>query len=330
MPVDEQILVAGTSAVPLSYTVPNSIEAALLCVNATIDGTAASGSFLAVVEIISDGGVVVARCPCFTTLAAGGSAEISWFRLRDQTATVTSTTTPYENLIFSTGGLQLYWKLDEAVGTGTIVDSYDGNTGTVFGTVAQGQPKLADGLSAQFTAGMVGRKTVVNVDQTSQLMSALVWVKSTAAAANNWLAWSDTSAPNGRWFAMNLEGGGNIGVTVYDNGATGHTFGGSVVVNDGAKHCVAFTYGATDPLTGLGAVGSIYVDGVLDTATPLAMGGVGLAKTNTSMILGAKWRNAFDDPAGIEQLVGTLDEFAIFNTTLTAAQLAAINTAGRV
>lgn len=329
MAVDQQILVAGQSAVPLSYTVPNAIEAALLCVNATINGTAAPSSFLATVEIVSDGGVIVARCPCFTTIAAGGSAEVSWFRLRDSNIDSTPSNTPYETLILSTGGLTLYWKLDDAPGSTTTADRLGVNTGNVYDTITFGQPALADGTSATYGAGMTGLKTLAVLDQSPQVMTCIVWVKTTAVAAQNTIAWADTSAPGGRWFTIVMSAVGTIFVTVYNNSSVGVGFNGAVPVNDGNKHCVAFTYTATTPTTGAGAVGSVYIDGVLDTATPLAMGGVGLSKNNGSVVLGAKWRNAFDDPSGINKFAGNLDEFGIWNTALTAAQIASINTAGR-
>lgn len=327
---DQQILVTGTSAVPLTYEVPNAIEAALLCVNATVDGSVASGSFLATVEIVSDGGIVVARCPCFTILAAGASAEISWFRLRDQTIASGTIVSQYQGLIESLGGLVLYWKLDDAAGSGTTVDSVGSNDGTVYGLVTQGEPPLADVASALYTAGMTGRKVDTPVDQTTQVMSAVIWVKTTSVNANNWIAYADTSSPNGRWFQWDMDMNGDINVTVFNTAAAAVTFGAVAGANDGVKHCIAWTYDATVPATGAGAVGSIYVDGVLSRATALAMGGSGLAFSNHSMVLGAKWINAFNDPAGTEQFPGTLDEFALFNTALSASDIADINAAGRV
>jgi hypothetical protein len=330
MPVDEQILVAGTSAVPLTYTVPNAIEAALLCVNATVDGTAASGAFLAAVEIISDGGVVVARCPCFTTIAAGGSAEISWFRVRNSTAISQATTTAYGNLMFTLGGLVLYWKLDDATGATTAADSAGSNPGTVFYTVTFQQPKLADVTAASFGSGMVGSKVDVPGIQANQLMSVVVWVKTTAAGAQNAISWSDTSSPGGRWFHLWTTNTGVVVFEIFGVDATGHAAVGTVPVNDGVKHSVIVTYGATVPATGAGAVMSIYIDGVLDTATPVVMGGWGLANQNHALVLGARWVDFFDDPSGINKFVGTLDEFAIFTSTLTAANVAAIDAAGRI
>lgn len=78
MPVDQQVLVAGTASAPLSYTVPNATEIQLLAVNATVNGAAAASGFLPAIEIVSDGGVVVARVPTLTEVAAGGSAEVTF------------------------------------------------------------------------------------------------------------------------------------------------------------------------------------------------------------------------------------------------------------
>lgn len=327
---DEQILVAGTSSVPVSYTVPNTIEAALLCVNATIDGSGAPANFLATVEIVSDGGVVVARCPCFTTIAAGGSAEISWFRLRDGNINSTPTETNYEVVVTSIGGLVLYWKLDDAPGSGHTVDHLGINNGNIYDTVLLGQPALADGTSATYGAGMSGLKTPVSIDFSPQLLSFVVWIKTTSVAGANAILWADSNAPGGRLLLINMSAAGIIFVTVYNNGGTAATCNASIPINDGVKHCLGFTYATPTPTTGAGATGNIYIDGVLDTSTPLAMFGAGLSKDNGPFVLGAEWRNAFDDPSGVNKFAGTLDEFALWNTTLTAGHMAAINTAGRV
>lgn len=63
---------------PVSYEVPNATEIIPKVVTAVFDGTGAAGSFVPTVEIVSDGGVVVARVPCQTTVAAGGSCECTF------------------------------------------------------------------------------------------------------------------------------------------------------------------------------------------------------------------------------------------------------------
>jgi hypothetical protein len=74
---DGQIRLPDGSA-PASYTVPNAAEIVPKAINATFDGTGAAGSFVPAVEYVSDGGVVVARVPCQTTVSAGGSAEVTF------------------------------------------------------------------------------------------------------------------------------------------------------------------------------------------------------------------------------------------------------------
>lgn len=79
MPTDDiQIQVAGTAPVPLDYRIPGNGQLRPKAINATYDGSGAAGAFLPTIEIVSDGGVVVARCPA-SSVAAGASAEVSWF-----------------------------------------------------------------------------------------------------------------------------------------------------------------------------------------------------------------------------------------------------------
>lgn len=76
---DAQILAAGVASAPLSYVIPNAQELTLRAVNADFDGSATASPYVPVVEIISDAGIVIARCPLSSTIAAAGSAEVSWF-----------------------------------------------------------------------------------------------------------------------------------------------------------------------------------------------------------------------------------------------------------
>lgn len=79
MPTDAQILAAGTAAAPLDYTVPNAAEFELLVVAGNFDGSGAASPFLPAVVIESDGHVPIARAITDSAVAAGGSAEVSFF-----------------------------------------------------------------------------------------------------------------------------------------------------------------------------------------------------------------------------------------------------------
>lgn len=75
---DVQILAAAAASAPEHYEVPNTQEIIPKAVAASFDGSGASGSFVALCEIVSDAGIVVAQGKS-DTIAAGGSAYVSWF-----------------------------------------------------------------------------------------------------------------------------------------------------------------------------------------------------------------------------------------------------------
>jgi hypothetical protein len=76
---DDQILAAGSASVPEAYTVPPLQEILVKFVSCTLDGTGASGDFLPMLSIIPPGGIGAGECPMLTTVAAGESAEVTWF-----------------------------------------------------------------------------------------------------------------------------------------------------------------------------------------------------------------------------------------------------------
>lgn len=318
MAIDEQISVAGTTAIPVSYTVPNSVEVTLLCVNATIDGSGASGSFLAAVEIVSDGGIVVARCPCFTTIAAGGSAEISWFRLRQDFLTVTPTS-PYATLILSNPNLRAYYKLDETTGT-TMIDSGPLHlNGTYQASPTLGQPKLADGTSVVFNAAslqfgeVLGVGGVVNTGE----MSVVAWIKTTQADVDP-AAIVNADDNNFRYFQFRISTTRKVEMVNFEhpNFPVAHTITGATTVNDGAKHMIAGTLDTAGTQT-------LYVDGAQDAQIVAALPTLS-TRLHEIDIAG---RLVGGPPVQLPY-TGTLDEVSIYNWALTPAQIAAIHTAG--
>jgi hypothetical protein len=76
---DRQILVTGKASAPADFLVPGNGQITPKAINAVYDGTGAATAFLPTLEVVSDAGVVVARCPTTNAVAAGGSAEVSWF-----------------------------------------------------------------------------------------------------------------------------------------------------------------------------------------------------------------------------------------------------------
>lgn len=321
MTIDSQLLVAGTTAAPAAYTVPNTVEVTLLCVNAVVDGSAAAAPFYATVEIISDGGVVVARCPCFTTIAAGGTAEISWFRMRNGISS-SSTQSTYEQTILSTPGIRVYWKLDETSGT-TALDSGPVGVNLDYANFpALGQPPLADGHSVTFTAAssqragsFVAAPGIVGIQANGQ-MTVEGWLKTTSAVFS-FVVSSYSASADGDFFYVRMEAAGTLTYAIFGTDAVGHGLFGAVPVNDGSKHYFACTFDATTM--------KLYVDGVLDAQVNPAMGGFPLSDHNHGVVLGADFSGF---PVYTNFFNGTLDEVSIYDTALTAAQVLAHYNAG--
>lgn len=79
MATDTAILVAGQGGSPLDYLVPDAQELIPLSARAVVDGSGAATAFLPVIQLISDAGLVLAEAITDTSVAAGGSAQVSWF-----------------------------------------------------------------------------------------------------------------------------------------------------------------------------------------------------------------------------------------------------------
>ena len=76
---DISILDSSTAAAPKSYTVKGAQEIILRSVTGSYDGTGAAGSYIPAVQILDPAGFVVGTFVANTTLAAGASADVSWF-----------------------------------------------------------------------------------------------------------------------------------------------------------------------------------------------------------------------------------------------------------
>jgi hypothetical protein len=76
---DTQILAGGVKTAPLAYVVPGLQEIIVKAGFATFDGTGAAGSFLPCFRLLSPANKVVGEYITDTAVAAGASAEVSWF-----------------------------------------------------------------------------------------------------------------------------------------------------------------------------------------------------------------------------------------------------------
>ena len=309
----------GSSSAPKDYTVKSSQEIIPLCITASINGASAASPFLATLEFISDAGLVMGRFPCQTLIAAGGSADVSWFPVRSaQTGTASQTT--YEQLVLSNPHLRLYFKLDETSGT-TMEDSGPlADNGTYQASPTLGQAPLADvhsvlwsRASLQFgqvlsTGGIVGTGE----------MSVAAWIKTSTVPGANPLQIVNADDNNFRYFQFRIETTGVLGMINFNAPAAPTAF--QIVspgaVNDGAKHFVVGTLSAAGTQT-------LYIDGVQVAQMVAALPSLSTRNLNLEvagrLVGGPPAVNCFD---------GTLDEVAVYNFPLTSAEQLALYNAG--
>lgn len=69
----------GTVATPADWQLPGSLELLLKQVYAEFDGTGAAAAFLPAVVLKDDKGDTMGVYPCGSQVAAGGSADVTWF-----------------------------------------------------------------------------------------------------------------------------------------------------------------------------------------------------------------------------------------------------------
>lgn len=80
MPSDEVVWnQQQVASAPVDYTVPDSVEYEIKTVTATFDGTSSSGTYLPALQVISDGGIILATFVDPTTaVLQGASAEVTF------------------------------------------------------------------------------------------------------------------------------------------------------------------------------------------------------------------------------------------------------------
>lgn len=76
---DAQIQPLGTADAPSDWTLASAQEVVFRSLHAVFDGASAAVPFVPAVQIVGPGGVVAATFPLGQPIAAGGSAEVTWF-----------------------------------------------------------------------------------------------------------------------------------------------------------------------------------------------------------------------------------------------------------
>jgi hypothetical protein len=76
---DLPIVIPDTAVAPKDYTLSGTQELALKTVRALIDGSGAASAFLPTLQLLDPNGHVMWEGATSDTVAAGGSADVSWF-----------------------------------------------------------------------------------------------------------------------------------------------------------------------------------------------------------------------------------------------------------
>ncbi len=240
-----------------------------------------------------------------------------------QTSTTTHTiavggsvTTPYAKTVLETPGVSHYWRLGELSGSG-LSDAVGGATATISGgagAVSLGQPGALTGESdtaASFDGISGTAQAPVNLSATSKLTIEF-WLKWSKYENNDALAMEFTpnfnNTPGGFLVDPNApEEGGEFAVGIGQGASRNNVY--FARPSAGAWHYYAFVLDTTAP----GATEiTPYVDGQPVPYTKLNSGsGAGNFANSTLNLLSRGGTSLFG--------VGTLDEVALYNETLTAA-----------
>lgn len=296
----------GPVAAPMDYQVPNGGELIPLEVRATVDGTSAATSFYATVQVIAPSGRVMGSY-ISTSIAAGASADVTWFPWRRVTRTQQQ---PSPNPL---GTLWAWWDFSD---TTTIAADGSGNISTIRDKTGNGHD------ASQVTAGQRPAQSTLNALNCGLFASA----SKTMLVTTGWptpltqpftiaLVWTQSVASS-----ANYQPGPIGGTPVPPPAVLFDNFNNADLVMQQGSHgiLVAFTApytqqqatliynggSSTFRLNGTAHTGS--VDG--DTMTNFAFG----TSHNPS------------DPVIVQEMDGKLGEVLVYEGALTAAQVSAV------
>lgn len=324
MPRDVQIM-GGIGAAPQSYTVPNATEIIPKAINATFNGAATAQAWVPTVEIVSDGGVVIARCPCSTTVIAGGSAECSFYPFNDEPTSTAAAFSALVPTIAPANTLRAWWRLGEAAAPFADSSGWSGGptpltvagagpapTTAVPGALGGGQDDGAIQLNGAPATGeyLAGGGGALNNGINSGV-SIMAWVKP-FASASNWLAavYNNIAFSAGNWngWALTIVWSGGNTFAYWRRIITSAVVAASAPISADTWTFLVSTYdGATLRLYVNGLLAASAADARADTFASYSSPDVGIS---------------FSDPfPPVGTVSGVLDEIAIWGTVLSLAQI---------
>lgn len=120
---DVQIQLPNVGALPKEWVVPGALSILLKCIQADFDGSGAAGAFLPTVEIVSDAGLLVGRAFTDASVAAGGSASVTFAPFLEGQVAAGSSFAPLKaiyqstNAVIAPGGVATNMSWTFAAGT---------------------------------------------------------------------------------------------------------------------------------------------------------------------------------------------------------------------
>jgi hypothetical protein len=207
-----------------------------------------------------------------------------------------------------------YWRLDETAGTNAADSSGNAHDGTYVAPVTLGQtPLITTGHSVLFTNGRVTLPAnLIAIAAAASAFSMEAWVTTTTAANRSFLSGRNSGDGNPIIdFGVNL---GKLFVQVRDSAGGGlMTLTTGASVNDGLPHHFVATRTTAKAWV-------IYIDS-FSSATGSDTMGTGVTNCDDSYIA--------QEGQAVTAFPGTVDEVALYASTLSAARVLAHFNAGK-
>ncbi|MGZ0146838.1 LamG-like jellyroll fold domain-containing protein [Kribbella sp. WER1] len=226
----------------------------------------------------------------------------------DPVTVATTASTAYDQIV-NADGPQTYWRLGEAAGATTSVDSSGQNNTGPFTGVTLGVPGAIAGNTAMTTSTTTGRMVGAKASSMPQQFTVEAWVKQSGTNRGGRIIGfsngkTQSTVINDRMLYMRTSGAIVFGV----NDGAQRTLTSVSGKNDGNWHHVVGTYDN-------GAM-KLYVDGALS----------GSAQVGQAALYYGWWRVGYDNnnswPGGGATQTGMgIDEAAVYPYALTAAQI---------
>lgn len=318
---DTQQVIGGTLPTPAAWIIPASLDIEPVTAYASFDGSGAGGAFYPCLRIISDSGHVAAEAVASTLVAAGGSADVSWFQdVRNQAGTSTTT---YITQALAYGPWAYYTLSD--TGSSTFLDSSGHGRTTSYDPVyaAQGGPQLLPAVSLGSATllgpgGTSNNNCIASISSqsfTATVFTVTAWIQTSYAGANDQIIMglgrldSNAASQFALWLQAHV-----LRCFFYDTLLAQHTFTAGLALNDGNVHMVAASYDGTTMriYTDGSQVGNTNFGQTLNTGTPITV--------NIGMQLGGVSPRTFN---------GNVSQVGIYDKVLTPANIATLYQLGQ-